>query len=270
MTTGFAAGEPAWIELSTDDPSAAVDFYADLFGWTVRDEDLDGGQYHICSLEGRDVAGIVDAELLHQNRSLGWLTYFATRDVHATIQRAGELHAATVVPPRLLPHAGTAAVAVDPFGAAFGLFQAGPRAGVQQLNRAGSLCWNELATGEPEQCLDFYRALFDFGTHREHSPTGRPYTVLTVDDLPVAGMLELESVWPNVVPARWLPYLGVDSAAQAAEQVTALGGTPTIGPLETPHGTLHVVRDPGGFALSLIELRADLRSAAVLPTDPGA
>ena len=269
MNERFRPGEPAWIELCTTEPGAAEIFYAALLGWECRREPLAAGEYRMCTLDGRDVAGIADANLTHAGVPQGWLTYFAVEDAKAATDRARALGCEVVMAPRYLPNAGTGSVVVDPFGATLGLYEGEARAGVEVLDAAGSLCWNELATSDPAQSIAFYRELFGYGTERRESPTGRPYTVLQLDDLPVAGVLELEGEWPNVLPARWVPYLSVASIGTAVDRVLALGGATSIGPVGSPYGVLHVVRDPEGNALYLIELEAGLRRSAHLSTMAG-
>lgn len=264
--TRFRAGEPAWIELSTHHPEAAEEFYSGLLDWQVRPERLAAGTYRMCSLDGRDVAGVAEASGLHGGGSLGWITYVAVDDVDASIDRVVALGGELATPPRYLPDAGTGATVLDPQGAVLGLYRGEARAGVQLLNAAGSLCWNELATGDPVGSLDFYRGLFGYGTERRTSSTGQSYSMLTLDDEPVAGVLELEAEWPNVLPARWVPYLGVGRIREAVDRVAALGGSDAFGPIDSPYGVLHVVRDPEGNAFDLIELAAGLRRDDRLPT----
>ncbi|MFT4008962.1 MAG: VOC family protein [Nocardioidaceae bacterium] len=267
MTRTFRSGEPVWIELATTHPEAAERFYSELLGWTVRQERLAQGTYRMCSMDGRDVAGISDADTLHHGSSHGWITYFAVDDAIAASELAVELGGQVLMPPRYLPSAGTGATIIDPYGAVFGLYQGEARIGVELLNVASSLCWNELDTGEPEQSIAYYRALFGFEAENLDSSTNRPYAVLSLQDEPVAGVLALDSEWPNPMPSRWITYLGVSSLNEALDKVVALGGTPTVGPFDSPHGPLHLVRDSGGNPLCLVQLETSLRSGTD-PDDP--
>ncbi|MET7397323.1 VOC family protein [Dactylosporangium sp. NPDC005572] len=260
MSGRFRAGEAVWIELCTPDPARAEDFYRALLGWSVRHEQLGSTTYRMCSVGGRDVAGISDATGLHGGRPRGWITYFAVDDIERSAQLAVTLGGELVTPPRYLPAAGSGAAVIDPFGAAFGLYQGESRAGVEVLNAVGALCWNELDTGEPAASVDYYRALFGYTTQqRDDSPTARPYTVLMLGDVPVAGVLELDNEWPNLIPSKWITYFTVADLDDALARVTALGGQPTVGPVDTPHGRLHLVKDPGGHTLCLIQLEGGLR-----------
>jgi predicted enzyme related to lactoylglutathione lyase len=267
MTRTFRSGEPVWIELATTDPEEAERFYAELLGWNIRHERLSQGTYRMCSIDGHDVAGISDADTLHGGESHGWITYFAVEDAVHACDIAVELGGQVLMPPRYLPAAGTGATVVDPYGAVFGLYQGEARVGVELLNSVGALCWSELDTGEPEQSIAYYRALFGFQTEQRDSATDRPYAVLSLEDEPVAGVLALDSEWPNPMPSRWITYLSVSSLDEALEKVVALGGTPTVGPFQSSHGRLHLVRDPGGNAICLVQLETGLRSDRD-PDDP--
>lgn len=262
----FQAGEAVWVELRSADPGTAADFYASLFGWSVRQERLGSTVYRMCSLDGRDVAGICD-DSVHGGGSRGWLTYFAVDDIEVSAQQAADLGGEIVTAPRHLPSAGTGATVVDPFGAVFGLYQGQARAGVEVLNSPGALCWNELDTGEPEAAVAYYRELFGFDVEVQSSPTGQPYIVLKLDDVSVAGILKLDNDWPNVVPSTWVTYFTVSSLETAVRRVVELGGTPSVGPFDTPHGKLHLVRDAEGHTVCLVEL-FDLIRPDTFPTDP--
>lgn len=270
MTERFRAGEPAWIELCSEHPERAESFYADLLGWRIRHERLGAGTYRMCSVDGQDVAGIAGSELLHDGRPHGWITYFAVDDVEASLARALELGAEVAAPPRYLPAAGTGCVLIDPQGAVVGMYHGESRAGVETANTLGSLCWTELSTGEPAASVDFYRGLFGYRAEHRASATGSRYSVLTLDGAPVAGILELESEWPNVLPARWTPYLAVSDLPSSVDRVHELGGSQVIGPVASANGPFHVVRDAEGHAFDLIELESGLWISPRLAPPPTA
>ncbi|WP_326553862.1 VOC family protein [Micromonospora sp. NBC_01813] len=260
MSRSFRPGEAVWVELCTPDPAKVENFYRALLGWTVRTERLGSTTYRMCSVDGRDVAGISDATGLHGGRPRGWIVYFAVDDIARSATQAVALGGELVTPPRYLPAAGTGAAVIDPFGATFGLYQGEARAGVQMLNSVGALCWNELDTGEPAASVAYYRSLFGYTTRqRGDGPTTRPYTLLMLADVPVAGVLALDNDWPNLIPSKWITYFAVASLDEALAQVSSLGGTPTVGPADSPYGRLHLVKDPAGHTLCLIQLEGGLR-----------
>ena len=78
-------------------------------------------------------------------------------------------------------------------------------------------------------------------------------------DTPVAGVLELDNEWPNLIPSKWITYFSVASLDDAVTRVGALGGMATVGPVDSPYGRLHLIKDAGGHTLCLIQLQGGLR-----------
>ena len=61
--TSYAPGTPSWVDLSTGDIEASASFYGDLLGWQVPElpNSAEMGGYRRATLEGDDVAGMVEA-----------------------------------------------------------------------------------------------------------------------------------------------------------------------------------------------------------------
>jgi predicted enzyme related to lactoylglutathione lyase len=113
-------------ELSTNDVQAAIRFYEGLFGWKVNEVDSGGGPpywtiEHAGAAEGRN-GGMRELAPEQQGAPPHWMPYFTAAsldDSLATITGAG---GAVHVGPIEIP-AGRIAVAADPQGAFFGLFE---------------------------------------------------------------------------------------------------------------------------------------------------
>ena len=108
-------------QLNTSDPEAAQRFYADLFGWRVES----------AGVPGQDYWGIYNGEALNggmmplapdTGAPSHWLVYFTSADLEASTSRVRELGGRVLVEPMVVP-GGRIAVAQDPPGAAFGLFE---------------------------------------------------------------------------------------------------------------------------------------------------
>jgi len=119
--TGF----PCWNEHVSPDPARAARFYAELFGWTLREE----GGVSVAELAGTPVAGLrasAPAELSPQ-----WISHFQVADCAASCTNVSDFLGTVLVPP--LASAGAsagastpgarAAIARDPQGVVFGLRQ---------------------------------------------------------------------------------------------------------------------------------------------------
>src|SRR5260370_1981161 len=76
-TKTFVVNAPAWIDLSTSDPTAARDYYSKLFGWKAEPEkDPEAGGYAIARPGGPDVAGLRGLQDPHAPAA--WLGYIRT------------------------------------------------------------------------------------------------------------------------------------------------------------------------------------------------
>ena len=119
-----SAGTFVWDELLATDVEGAKSFYTEVFGWTTADMDM--GETGVYTMFRR--AGETDSAGLMQKPPdapgpTAWLTYIATDDVDATVEKAGTLGASTLMAPMDIPGVGRIAVLADPTGAAFGLFK---------------------------------------------------------------------------------------------------------------------------------------------------
>ena len=80
----YPEGVPSWVDTGQHDPQAAQEFYGGLFGWTFTAASPPGAPvYAIAALDGRDVAGIGQAE----DGPPAWNTYVAVDDADAVAAR---------------------------------------------------------------------------------------------------------------------------------------------------------------------------------------
>ncbi|NUR60253.1 MAG: VOC family protein [Catenulispora sp.] len=121
---GFARwdepGTACWVELATRDVSAATTFYTALFGWSISED----GYPHL-SVADRKFGGIQDLAKTGQPDQVPahWLLYFKTENTETSMRTATELGAEVVAGPMELPGTGRIAVARDPQGAVFALYE---------------------------------------------------------------------------------------------------------------------------------------------------
>jgi predicted enzyme related to lactoylglutathione lyase len=122
---GLPAGRPCWIDLAASDAAAAASFYGGLFGWTARDEKVNGGIFTRLSHQGCDVGSLY--QLSHAHRGQGvpshWTAYIQVDDVDAAARRADALGAEVLVRPFAVDGIARIAVILDPVGAQIGLWQ---------------------------------------------------------------------------------------------------------------------------------------------------
>jgi predicted enzyme related to lactoylglutathione lyase len=120
---------PCWIELMTSDQKKANDFYAKVFGYTIKDNDM-GGQTGIYSIYHRGEKMTAGCMTIPPGAAaMGvpphWLIYFFVPDVDARTEKARSLDAQVHVPPMDIPGIGRFSVIQDPAGAVCALFTGG-------------------------------------------------------------------------------------------------------------------------------------------------
>ena len=112
-------GAFSWCELLTNDVDSAKKFYKELLGWAMEDEPIGegAGTYTILKVNGQPIGGIMAMPpQVPPGTPPHWGTYVTVGDVDAVAQKAQELGAKILVPPRDSPDARFC-VFEDPQGA---------------------------------------------------------------------------------------------------------------------------------------------------------
>jgi predicted enzyme related to lactoylglutathione lyase len=157
-----------------------------------------------------------------------------------------------VVPPDPVGPLGTLALATDPTGASFGLWQAGETTGAGVVNEPGGLTWEDLRSPDPDSARSFYSGVFGF----VHAPVeGAPPQYQTFaapqwPDRPLGGIggLEVDGQAPH-----WLVTFGVVSAPAAVQAATHHGGVIATPAFDTPFGAMAGIADPDGAVFWVVE-----------------
>ncbi|GGY05316.1 glyoxalase [Streptomyces minutiscleroticus] len=245
----YRPGMPCWVDLMVPDQQAAIDFYRDLFGWQGEIGPPEVGGYATCTLNGKPVAGIMKAQPMNGGGLPAWTTYLASTKVDATqaaITRAG---GSVTAPAMDVATLGRMLVALDPTGAAIGVWQPIEFYGAQVVNEPGALAWNELRTSDIDSAVSFYKEAFSLGS----SETESDYYVLTVDDLPAGGITNMEGT-PSGAASHWLPYFAVTDTDSTVDALLRAGGRVITPASDGPQGRTAVVADPQGAVFTVISL----------------
>jgi uncharacterized protein len=252
--TAWGEGTPCWVDLGVADIATACAFYTELFGWEAQPGPPEAGGYTLCRKDGWQVAGI-GPKMGPPEEPPAWTTYLATGSVDQT---AGAIRAAggqVLVAPWDVMDQGRMAMATDPGGAVFGLWQAGQHTGVQLANEPGSLTWCENLSRDFDGNKAFYHAVFGY----EYGDMGTPefrYATLKAGGAEVGGIGELDSSLPAEVPAHWSVYFAAEDTDAAVARVTGLGGSTVRPAWDSPYGRIAVVADADGAVFSLISASA--------------
>ncbi|MGX1119866.1 putative enzyme related to lactoylglutathione lyase [Streptomyces ambofaciens] len=160
-------GIPCWVDAQLSDVEAGRRFYGELFGWTFQEEaagESEESPYRAptesvrACLDGEPVAALV--RKTDGRMPTVWSVYFHTPDAAALAARIRAGGGQVLTPPHPVGDLGTAALAADPDGAVFGLWQPGRRTGFGRRHEPGTFAWAELYTRDTEAANAFYGDLF--------------------------------------------------------------------------------------------------------------
>ena len=252
VTANQPDGTPTWIDLGIPDLQRAMDFYRALFGWEFNVGPAEVGHYTTCLLRGRPVAAIMpnpDPDAT----AFWWNVYLAVADCDRTAERIINAGGSIIDAPMDVMDQGRMAIARDPVGAQFGLWQGRAHIGAEIVNEPGSLVRNDLVTGDPEPARAFYTAVFGFMLERNEDLPEFDYTFLRrPDGHEVGGILGL----PEALSSSWTTTFEVADTDAAVRRAKLAGGA--AGRVEDMrYGRTATITDPFGAEFSVITRPAD-------------
>jgi predicted enzyme related to lactoylglutathione lyase len=247
VTSNQPDGTPTWIDLGIPDLDRAMAFYRALFGWDFDVGSEETGRYATCLLDGRAAAGLApnpDPDAT----AFWWNVYLATSDCDGTAKRVTDSGGTLVQPPMDVMDQGRMALARDPVGAQFGLWQGRARVGCEVVNEPGALVRNDLVTPNPEPARAFYAAVFGFTLDGNQDLPGFDFTFLRrPDGHEVGGVIGV----PDAPSSAWSTTFEVADSDAVAAAAGAAGGRATA-PEEFVYGRMATITDPFGTEFSVI------------------
>ncbi|MFF2660943.1 VOC family protein [Kitasatospora sp. NPDC058032] len=253
VTAPYKPGTPCWVDLTTSDQQAALDFYRDLFGWQGEVGPAEFGGYAVCSLNGKPVAGIMSRSEAGESGQplppVSWTTYLATDDADAAALAVVGAGGAIIHPVVEVGGTGRMLVAADPTGAVFGVWQKLEFIGAGIVNEPGSLVWNELNTTDTAAAGRFYQQAFGLRPGTIQGMEG--FYSLNVGDHTVGGMQPVAGYLAPGTPSHWMAYFSVDDTDSTVDALVKAGGSVIQPPFDMQAGRMAVVRDPQGAVFSV-------------------
>ncbi len=245
-------GRFLWFDLMTTDPAAAEKFYGAVIGWGTQP--WEGPQpYTMWALGDTPLGGLM--ELPEEARQAGapshWLAYVGSDDIDATVAQIEAGGGCVLVPVTDIPGTGKFAVVQDPQGAVSAVYTSETDPPPQKEPGPGEFSWHELATTDYEAAFKFYAGLYGWKkTEAMDMGDAGIYQMYGQGERTYGGMFNKPAEMPG--PPAWLHYITVDSVEEAADRVTANGGTILNGPMEVPGGDKIVqCMDPQGAAFAM-------------------
>ncbi|KUJ65185.1 glyoxalase [Streptomyces albus subsp. albus] len=255
VTTPYEPGTPCWVDLAAPDQQAALDFYAEVLGWSGTVGPEETGGYAVCTMREKPVAGIMAAQPMGDQPAppTVWTTYLAAADAsaaEAAVTRAG---GTVVVPTMDVMDLGRMLIAADPTGAVFGIWQAKEFPGAQVVNEANALVWNELNTTDVQAAIPFYKTVLGIDAEPMTMEGAEGYYALSVKGHPVGGLQAMPEGAPAGTPSHWLTYFAVDDADDVVSRLTAAGGAAIQPPFDMVAGRMAIVKDAQGAVFAVIK-----------------
>jgi predicted enzyme related to lactoylglutathione lyase len=249
----YENGVPSWVDLGTPDITQARSFYGDLFGWDIQEGPPEAGGYSIAHLRGKSVAGLGP----QQNPGPPyWTVYVNVDSADDTASSISANGGQMFMQPFDVMDVGRMAIAADPTGAAFGLWQPKQHKGAGIVNEPNSFSWSELVTTDVAAAKEFYGAVFGWAYQNYGGDGPGSYNECKLGGRPIAGIMPKPEMMAPDAPNFWSVYFSVDDTDKAVTRVTELGGSSVTPTMDIEPGRFAVVADPAGAMFNIITLKA--------------
>lgn len=245
----YKEGEFCWAELATTDQEGAKKFYTSLFGWHANDQPMGPDQFYtMLELKGKTAAALYSQD--EAQRKFGvpphWNVYVAVDNADASAKKISELGGKFMAEPFDVMEFGRMAVATDPEGAMFSIWEAKKHIGASIHDEINAFCWYEVAVNDTDKAQKFYEGLF--GWKGAVSPD---YTEWVLGEAHIGGMMKIQPEW-GPVPPHWTPCVMVADVDAAMEKATSLGAKTTMPAINIGEmGRYAIFEDPQGAKLSI-------------------
>jgi len=234
------------LDLLTDQPTIAAEFYEAVFGWTT--EPTTDPAMRLLIGDGIAIGHIVDHEPADpQVSEVQWLPSLAIDDPNVDPAAFGGSMLLSAITG---PHGERLSVVADPEGAPVALLgHSESWRGSRDLVSDGRF-WVELLAENQQRASLFYKALLAYESRYAGSDP-ESYLLLTSEDKPRAGIVQ--KPWDDVA-SSWLVYVRVSSVAETLDRVAAAGGSVLLGPrTSSSGGKVAIVADPTGGVIAVQE-----------------
>jgi hypothetical protein len=250
-----------WVELGTTDQPAAKKFYSELFGWAINDVPMGPDSFYtMLQLNGRDAAALyqLSAEQKQQGVPPHWLLFVCVESADNAANAIKAAGGTVMMEPFDVFDVGRMAVAQDPTGATFAVWQPRAHTGIGVKGENHAFCWAELGTRDAVKAEAFYTKVFGWEPqHKEFGPMKYTEFYLAgrvAEGAAVGGMYTMPPEMEGV-PPHWMSYFAVDDCDAVAEKAKSLGAGITLPPRDIPGvGRFSMLADPQGAAFSIIKL----------------
>ncbi len=242
----FPSDRFCWFDYVSKDTARAQGFFGELFNWTTKPMGdvtmITAGEHAIGAYRSTPPGAPSHAH---------WLAYIQVESAAATLAKITAAGGKQLKTPSPMGEVGTWAVAADPFGAAFALWQPAKAEAAEYRGVPGTFCWNELYTDSPEKSVAFYEAIGNLRDNPSDMGPAGTYHVLESFGKRRGGITK--SPMPGI-PQHWMPYVHVADADRTIAKAKQLGSDVKVAGMDVPGvGRIGVVVDPFGASLGVLQ-----------------
>jgi len=237
----IAHGQLIWADLYSSDVNASLEFYQNVFGWTVKEFKPTTGSYHIFYKNSQPVAGLISRST-QRNKTEGalWIGSFSTDDIQEKVQSAASHNARIILAPHDFSLFDKRTVIADPQGSIFALLNLSEA----QHKKEIQWDWAQLFSADPQKAANFYIDSFNFqGEKIEQSNNG---LYLLKQNQLVASIVQLPKAFEQ--RDRWINFIFVDDIKDTLNKSIQLGAKIIY---QAEDNTSAIIADPKGALLGL-------------------
>jgi hypothetical protein len=243
-------GKFTWLELATENPASAREFYSAVFGWKFREVTGVPPSYAVIENETGKVAGVFQHKR-PANALVGarWLPLISVANAASAAQVVRDRGGQVLAPPKFVSGRGTHAVFRDPEGAVFGVLRSEDGDPPDTPVEEGDVFWVDLFSMDAAKSSAFYAAVAGYDVD-VGEVAGRQRTLLSTNGVARAGIARLH---PNAGKPAWLPYILVADVPATLERVRQAKGKIVMEPRATLlNGNLAVIADREGGVIGIV------------------
>jgi len=252
-------GKIIWRDLLTHDLEGSKEFYGSLFGWEFESIGNESGfgsdsAYTLIRHNGNLIGGMIDTVALNGKDDISqWVVVMSVGDVDKAAAEFAAGGGEVITPPTDLKRRGRLAVVRDAEGALLGLLQTRDGDPVDDEPVIDGFLWDELWTSDIDSATAFYTGVTSLQVDERNIEREQgenvSYRLLKSAETPRVGIMPnpLEELGPV-----WVSYLRVESPADIAAKVDALGGRVIVeAQARAIGGEVAFVAGPSGAGIAL-------------------
>ena len=230
----FFNGQPCWVDIMVTDAekqAAVTGFLTDLFGIRWEIGGADTGYYGM----GFIGDGAVMAVGQNENGAGFPVVYMHCDDINASAAAVAAAGGQVFMGPMQVMDAGSMALATDPNGVVFGLWQGNLMRGFGVVNVPGAFNWFDLPSTAPDVAAAFYQQAF-----------GLSYSDMTNGGILTHGEDQLSSISPagEGMVSAWNPIFTSTDLDATEARAKELGCSILVSRMEVPGGHISAAQDP--------------------------